>query len=161
MSIASILPMCLLMALLVLSIACSEASSAAYSPFAPTPPVVAVPPAVPVVRDSVPLEIGENVSGTLTSSDPSCGIELGLDAPEPCQLFVVAVRERGFVTVRVSTPDAGPLSLRVNQTRKWGQELSVTIEVREGFRYEIGVGLHDGPHAASQRFELTTSFESD
>jgi len=161
MSIASILPMCLLMALLVLSIACSEASSAAYSPFAPTPPVVALPPAAPVVRDGVPLEIGQTINGTLTSSDLSCGVELGLDAPEPCQLFVLVVQERGFVTVQLTTPDAGPLSLRVNQTRKWGQALSVTIEVREGFRYEIGVALHDGPHAASQRFELTTSFEAD
>ena len=65
------------------------------------------------------------------------------------------------MTVHVSTPDDGPLSLRVNQTRKWGQVLTVTIEVREGIRYEIGVALHDGPHAASQRFELTTSFETD
>jgi hypothetical protein len=63
--------------------------------------------------------------------------------------------------VHVSTRGAGSLSLRVNQTRQWGQALEVTFAVREGFRYEIGVALHDAPGAASQHFELTTSFETD
>ena len=161
MSIASILPMCLLMALLVLSIACSEASSAAYSPFAPTPPVAALPPAAPTARDAVTLEIGQSVSGTLTSSDPLMRGRAGSRRARALSAVRTRRPRGGFVTVHVSTQDAGPLSLRVNQTRKWGQELSVTIEVREGFRYEIGVALHDGPHAASQRFELTTSFETD
>jgi hypothetical protein len=136
--------------------ACSDAQPTASNPFAPTSPIAAAPAPA---REGMPLEVGQTVTGSINPNDPSCGNEQGLDSPEPCRLFVVTVPERGILTVRATTPGAPPLSLRVNQERRWGQALEISVAAQVGLRYEVGVALHDGPHPASQGFELSTSLE--
>jgi hypothetical protein len=103
--------------------------------------------------------VGATVSGIISPLDPPCGTSVINDQPEPCQLFLISIPASGVLTVQVTSPAPGGLTFGFDGSLQWGWRFEVRAVVRAGASHQIAIALHDGRRAASQTFELRTSFE--